>query len=113
MVAAAEQVGPIARFGNFEKYIVVAVERPQPIHHAAEAFCIFMQQVEVAGFAHVGMERDDCPQRAVDGTDTAHAAVVGRAVIESHVCRHLAVGREMVEERAQRGLLRGTDFRIV
>ena len=112
VVAAAEEIGPVAGLGDFEQAVVVAVQPEQPVHHALERFGIFGEQAPVLVLAHVEIECQHGPEAAVDGADAAHAAVVRHARVEAHVGRNLAVGREVVEERAQRGHLRRADVRV-
>jgi hypothetical protein len=96
IVTAAEEIGPIAGFGNFEQGIVVAVMRAEPVHDGLEPVGVAVEQRMVAGAHGVVVHRDDEPEAAVDRTDAAHAGVVGLAIVNAHIGGDLAGRRRRV-----------------
>ncbi len=108
VVAAAEEIGPVARLGDFDEAVVVAVVGAEPVHDALEAGGVVVEEGDFAGVRDVVIHRDDEPEAAVDGADAADAGVFGRAVGEADVGGN--EDGDGVEERAERRALAVADI---
>src|SRR5690606_2507103 len=113
VVAAAEEIRPIARLGDLEQAIVVAVMRAEPVHRALQPARVFAKEIEIPRSLEGVVEGDDHPEAAVDRTDVAHAGVVRLAVVDPDIGGNLAVRRRRLEQRVERAAMAGLHLRIV